>query len=94
MPTTCSPDLTRSRWLLGHAGLTLVGAALLTILSGLAIWAGAMASGSDQLTVTASLRAVLNTGFVVVLVTGLALLTFGLLPRLTVAVPVAVTVGG
>ena len=86
--------LTRSRWLLGHAGLTLVGAALLTILSGLAIWAGAMASGSDQLTVAASLRAVLNTGSVVVLVTGLALLTFGLLPRLTVAVPVAVTVGG
>jgi ABC-2 type transport system permease protein len=85
--------LTRSRWLLGHAGLTVAGAALLTILSGLALWAGAMASGSDQLTVAASLRAVLNTGSVVVLVTGLALLTFGLIPRLTVAVPVVVTVG-
>jgi ABC-2 type transport system permease protein len=85
--------LTRRRWLLGHAGLTVAGAALLTILSGLALWAGAMASGSDQLTMAASLRAVLNTGSVVVLVTGLAILTFGLLPRLTVAVPVAVTVG-
>ena len=86
--------LTRSRWLLGHAGLTVVGAAALTIFTGLAMWAGAMASGSTQLTAVASLRAVLNTGSVVVLVTGLALLTFGVLPRLTVAVPVVVTVGG
>jgi len=53
-----------------------------------------VASGSDELTVTAALRAVLNTGSVVVLVTGLAILTFGVLPRLTVAIPVAVTVGG
>ena len=53
-----------------------------------------MASGSVELTVTAALRAVLNTGSVVVLVTGLAILTFGVLPRLTVAIPVAVTVGG
>jgi ABC-2 type transport system permease protein len=86
--------LTRSRWLLGHACLTVAGAALLTMLSGLALWAGATTSGSDQLTVTASLRAVLNTGSIVILVTGLAILTFGLLPRLTVAVPVAVTVVG
>jgi polyether ionophore transport system permease protein len=86
--------LTRSRWLLGHAGLTVVGAALLTILTGLSMWAGASVSGSEQLTLVASLRAVLNTGSVVVLITGLALLTFGVLPRLTVAVPAAVTVGG
>jgi ABC-2 type transport system permease protein len=86
--------VTRSRWLIGHAGLTVVGATLLAALTGLAMWAGATASGSDELTVVASLRAVLNTGSVVVLVTGLALLTFGVLPRLTVAVPAIVSVGG
>ena len=86
--------LTRSRWLLGHAGLTVLGAALLNVLTGLAMWAGATVSGSNQLTVVASLQAVLNTASVVVLVTGLALLTFGVLPRLTVVVPVAVTVIG
>jgi ABC-2 type transport system permease protein len=58
------------------------------------MWAGARVSGSDQLSVVASLRAVLNTGSVVVAITGLAVLTFGVLPRLTVAVPAAVTVGG
>lgn len=86
--------VTRSRWLLGHAGLTLVGAALLTVLTGVAMWAGTRAAGSDQLSLLASLRAVLNTFSVVVLVTGLALLTFGVLPRLTTAVPAAVTVAG
>jgi ABC-2 type transport system permease protein len=86
--------LTRSRWLLCHACLTLLGAVLLTVVSGLSLWAGAAVSGSNELTVLASLRAVLNTTSVVVLVTGLALLTFGVLPRLTVGVPVAVIVIG
>ena len=86
--------LSRSRWLLGHAVLTVVGAALLVVLTGLAMWTGAAVSGSDRLTVGEPLRGVLNTGSVVVLVTGLAVLSFGLLPRLTVAVPAAVTVGG
>jgi ABC-2 type transport system permease protein len=86
--------VTRSRWLLGNAGLTVVGAALLTVLTGIALWAGAAVSGSDQVTPAASLRGVLNTGSVVILVTGLAVLTFGVLPRLTVAVPAAMTVGG
>jgi ABC-2 type transport system permease protein len=86
--------LTRTRWLLGHAALTLAGACVLAVLTGVAMWAGAEASGSDQLTMLASLRAVLNAGSVVVLVTGLALLAFGILPRLTVAVPAVVTVGG
>jgi ABC-2 type transport system permease protein len=87
-------QLTRSRWVLGHAGLTVVGAALLIVLTGLAMWAGAALSGSNELTMTGSLRAVLNTGSVVVLVIGLALLTFGVLPRLTVVVPAVVTVAG
>jgi ABC-2 type transport system permease protein len=86
--------LTRSRWLLGHAVLTLVGACVLTSFTGLAMWAGTRVSGSNELTAAASLRGVLNTESVVVLATGLALLTFGLAPRLTVAVPAVVTVGG
>jgi Putative exporter of polyketide antibiotics len=40
------------------------------------------------------MRSVLNALPVVLLVGGLAVLTFGLLPRLTVAVPVTVTVVG
>lgn len=86
--------LSRTRWLLGHAVLTVVGAALLVVLTGLAMWTGAAVSGSDRLTVGEPLRGVLNTGSVVVLVTGLAVLSFGLRPRLTVSVPAAVTVGG
>ena len=47
-PTTCfARPVTRSRWLPGHAGLALVGAALLAVLTGLAMWAGAVATGSD-----------------------------------------------
>jgi ABC-2 type transport system permease protein len=89
-----SRSLTRSRWLLGHAGLTVVSAGLLIVLTGFAMWAGAAVTGSDQLTLAATLRAVLNTGSVVALITGLALLTFGVRPRQTVAVPTAATVVG
>ena len=64
--------LSRSRWLLDHAVLTVLGAALLVVLTGLAMWFGAATSGSDRLTVGEALRGVLNTGSVVVLVTGLA----------------------
>jgi ABC-2 type transport system permease protein len=86
--------VTRSRWLLGHACLTVLGALVLTVLTGLALYAGAAVSGSDQLTVMNALRAVLNTTSVVILITGLALLAFGVLPRLTVVFPATVTVGG
>lgn len=86
--------VSRTRWLLGHAALTLVGATVLATLTGLVMWAGTRASGSSDLTVVDALRAVLNSGSVVVLVTGIAVLAFGLVPRLTVAVPAAVTVGG
>jgi ABC-2 type transport system permease protein len=86
--------VTRSTWLLGHAVLTVVGTSLLIGVTGVAMWAGAAVSGADRLTVVSSLRAVFNTGSVVVLIAGLAVLTFGVLPRLTVAVPATVTVGG
>lgn len=86
--------VTRVRWLAGHVLLTVVGSGLLTVSTGLALWAGALASGTGEVTADGSLRAVLNTGSVVVLVTGLAVLTLGVAPRLTVAVPVGVSVGG
>ena len=86
--------VTRIRWLLGHAALTVAGAAVLTVLSGLAMWAGAVVSGSDELSVAAALRAVLNTASVTVLVIGIGLLAFGVVPRLTVAVPASVAVIG
>jgi ABC-2 type transport system permease protein len=83
--------VTRSRWLVGHAATAVLGVAVLITCTGLALWAGAVGSGSE-LTVTAALGAVLNTGSVVVVVLGVALLTFGVLPRLTVALPAALTV--
>jgi ABC-2 type transport system permease protein len=87
--------VTRSRWLAAHAGLTLVGAALLSTSTAVAIWIGARAAGSTQLSLGDVLRSVtLNTGSVVVLVTGLTVLAFGAVPRLTLAVPISVTVGG
>ena len=51
----------------------MAGAAVLTVLSGLAMWAGAVVSGSDELSVAAALRAVLNTASVTVLVIGIGL---------------------
>jgi ABC-2 type transport system permease protein len=84
--------VTRSWWLGGHAALTLVGTGLLILLTGLAMWLGAVATGSEDLGLWPAMQAVANTASVAVLVTGLALLTFGLVPRVTTAVPVAVTV--
>ena len=86
--------MTRWRWLTIHVVLTLVGAALLVLVTGLSIWAGARTTGSRDVILSDSLKAVLNTGSVVVLVTGLSVLSLGLLPRATVGVPVGVTVGG
>lgn len=84
--------VSRLRWLGGHASLALLGGVALLLVSGTALWLGALASGSEEITWEASTKSVLNTLPVVVLVGGVALATFGLLPRLTVAVPVALTV--
>jgi hypothetical protein len=45
------------------------------------------ASGSDEISWDNAMRSVLNTLPVVILIGGLAVLTFELLPRLTVAIP-------
>lgn len=86
--------VTRLRWLGGHVSLALLGAVLLLVVMGLAMWLGALAAGSQDILLSDTVRAMLNTAPVVVLTGGLAVAAFGLLPRLTVAVPVAVTVVG
>jgi ABC-2 type transport system permease protein len=81
----------RLRWLGGHCLLTLGAAALLTVTSGLAMWAGAAMVGAD-VALTDALASTLNTLPVAMLFGGLAVATFGTLPRLTVGLPVAAAV--
>jgi ABC-2 type transport system permease protein len=84
----------RLRWLGGHLLLTAVGATVLTVVVGVAMWAGSRGTGSDELALGAALRASLNTLPVVALIAGLAVGLFGLAPRLGTAVSLAVAVGG
>jgi ABC-2 type transport system permease protein len=86
--------VSRVRWLGGHALLSLLGGAILLAATGTALWLGVAASGSNEVTWADAMRSVLNTLPVVVLIGGLAVLSFGLFPRLTVAIPVTVTVVG
>jgi len=86
--------VSRRRWLSGHVLLSLLGGVLLMAVTGTALWLGSAASGSDDISWDDAMRSVLNTLPVVIVIGGLAVLTFGLLPRLTVAVPVTVTVVG
>jgi ABC-2 type transport system permease protein len=86
--------VSRLRWLGGHALLSQLGGALLLATTGTALWLGVAASGSDEITWDDAMRSVLNTLPVVVLIGGLAVFSFGLLPRLTVAIPVTMTVVG
>jgi ABC-2 type transport system permease protein len=84
----------RWRWLAGHATLAGLGAALLVVVAGLSLWLGAVAVGSSEIVLGDALRAAGNVGPVVTLVAGLGIATFGLVPRLTVALPVVLTVVG
>ena len=86
--------VSRSRWLGGHVALAEAGGLLLTLLSGSAVWLGCVASGLDTVTWWQATASVLNALPVVVLVSGLAVLSFGIAPRLTVAGPVAFIVVG
>lgn len=86
--------VSRMRWLGGHVLLTCLGAVLLTAVVGTATWAGALAAGSDELGLVDALAASANTLPVVALVAGLTIGLFGVAPRLTVPVPLAVAVAG
>lgn len=84
-----SRRVARLRWLGGHTLLAAVGGLVLIVVSGLAMWAGAVTSGPVDITWWQALRATLNVLPIVVLVAGMAVAAFGLAPRLTVAAPVA-----
>ena len=89
-----SRTVSRLRWLGGHAALAGLGGVMLLVLTGTAFWLGCVASGSDDVSLSESMRSMLNCLPVLVLVGGVTVLTFGLLPRLTVALPVTLTVVG
>jgi ABC-2 type transport system permease protein len=85
--------VSRMRWLAGHVLLTCVGAVALTAVVGVATWGGARAAGSHELDLVDATAASANTLPVVALVAGLTIGLYGVAPRLTVPVPLAVTVG-
>ena len=84
--------VSRLRWLGGHLLLTGIGVVLLTLVVGVAMWAGALVAGSDGLDLANALEASLNTLPVVALVAGLTVGIYGVVPRLTVPVPLAIAV--
>lgn len=86
--------VSRLRWLGGHVALAGVGGLLLMLFAGSAVWVGCIASGLDTVTWWQATSSLLNAGPVVLLAGGLSVLAFGVAPRLTVAVPVTVTVVG
>jgi ABC-2 type transport system permease protein len=87
-----SRPVSRLRWLSGHAVLAALGGLLLAMLTAAAFWLGCVTTGFDDVSWGESMRSMLNSLPVVVLVGGFTVLTFGLLPRLTVALPVTLTV--
>ena len=86
--------VSRLRWLGGHVAQAVAGGVLLTVLSGSALWLGCVAAGLHAVSWWQATASVLNALPVVALVAGLAVLSFGVAPRVTVGVPVAVAVGG
>ncbi len=92
--TILTRPVSRLRWLGGHATLAALGGVALIVLTGAAFWLGCVASGSDDVSFGESMRSMLNCLPVLALVGGATVLTFGLLPRLTVALPVSLTVVG
>ena len=86
-----SRPVSRLRWLTGHVGLALGGALLLLAVSGAGVWLGVVSSGASGITLLDAIKSVLNTLPVVLLIGGLTVACFGLLPRATTAVPVTLT---
>ena len=81
----------RSRWLAGSYVLAVLAASLVALAGCVGIWLGARIGGSDLGWADAGLP-LLATLPVVVLFAGIGVLAFGLVPRLTVAVPVTLVV--
>ena len=88
-----SRRVTRTGWLLGQLAGAVVASAVPLGVSGAALWAGAASTGAE-LSFVAALQAVANTASVVWLFIGLTVLTLGIAPRLTAALPVSLVVAG
>lgn len=84
--------VSRLRWLGGHVLLATLGGVVLTVVAGVATWAGARMAGGDELGLVDALTASLNTLPVTLLVAGLSVAVLGLRPRLTVSAPVVFVV--
>ena len=84
--------ISRLRWLGGHTALAFLGGLVLILVSGAALWLGVVASGAAGITWDDAMKSVLNTVPLVVLVGGLAVACFGLLPRATTSVPVTLAI--
>jgi ABC-2 type transport system permease protein len=83
--------VTRAGWLGWHALLTATATALLSVLAGVAMWTGAAVTGAD-LGLTDAVGSMLAPLPAAVLFTGLAVLCFGAIPRLTVTLSVGLAV--
>lgn len=81
----------RWRWLAASSALALVASLLVVLAAATGIWLGALLSGT-QLGLWEAFGPVLATLPVVTVFAGLAVLAFGVVPRLTVALPVVLAV--
>ncbi|MFL6182187.1 MAG: ABC-2 transporter permease, partial [Actinomycetes bacterium] len=80
--------LTRSRWLGGHLLLALGSVMALSLVNALMMWIGAIVTDAP-LDLADMIGASANLLPVILLFGGIAVATFGLAPRLTIAVPAA-----
>ena len=83
----------RWRWLAVTTGYALLAAAILVAATTAALWAGTQLVDAP-VTTWQVIEPMAGTLPLVVLFTGVAVLTFGIAPRLTVAVPVTLAVLG
>lgn len=81
----------RTRWLATSAVLAVVAGAVVVTAAAAGVWAGAAVAGAE-VGAGQAFRPLLSTLPVVVLFCGLAVLAFGAVPRLTVALPVGLAV--
>lgn len=83
--------VSRARWLGWHALLAAAATALLSVLAGVAMWTGAAVTGAD-LSLTDAIGSMLGPLPAAAFFTGLAVLCFGAVPRLTVALSLGLVV--
>lgn len=89
--TLLSRAVTRRAWLGGHAVLALAGAAVITLGAGASTWLAAQVAGADVGPGDALAPVVAQTPLVLTFA-GVAVLMFGVFPRLTTTLPAAIVV--